>query len=38
MTLIELNSVERDFVIYRRAGRVRRRREVVRAVETSPSR
>ncbi|MBA3283145.1 MAG: ATP-binding cassette domain-containing protein [Acidimicrobiia bacterium] len=33
MTLIELNGVERDFVIYRREGRVRRRREVVRAVD-----
>jgi ABC-2 type transport system ATP-binding protein len=33
MALIRLDSVEREFVVYRREGRVRRRREVVRAVD-----
>ncbi len=33
MTLIELDDVTREFVVYRREGRVRRRREVVRAVD-----
>ncbi|HJV08956.1 MAG TPA: ATP-binding cassette domain-containing protein [Acidimicrobiales bacterium] len=33
MALIRLDGVEREFVVYRREGRVRRRREVVRAVD-----
>ncbi len=33
MPLIELQDVEREFVVHRREGRVRRRREVVRAVD-----
>ncbi|HUR22257.1 MAG TPA: ATP-binding cassette domain-containing protein, partial [Acidimicrobiales bacterium] len=33
MALIHLDSVEREFVIRRREGRVRRRRHVVRAVD-----
>jgi ABC-2 type transport system ATP-binding protein len=33
MTLIRLDDVEREFVVYRREGRVRRRRDVVRAVD-----
>jgi ABC-2 type transport system ATP-binding protein len=33
MSLIELENVEREFVLRRRHGRVRRRREVMRAVD-----
>jgi ABC-2 type transport system ATP-binding protein len=33
MALIRLDNVEREFVVRRREGRVRRRREVVRAVD-----
>jgi len=33
MSLIRLDRVEREFVVHRRDGRVRRRREVVRAVD-----
>jgi ABC-2 type transport system ATP-binding protein len=33
MTLIELDDVAREFVVYRKGGRVRRHREVVRAVD-----
>ncbi len=33
MGLIELDGVERDFVVHRRVGRVRRHRDVVRAVD-----
>ena len=33
MVLIRLDGVEREFVVHRRNGRIRRRREVVRAVD-----
>ena len=33
MALIRLDGVEREFVVHRREGRIRRRREVVRAVD-----
>jgi ABC-2 type transport system ATP-binding protein len=33
MALIRLDGVEREFVLHRREGRIRRRREVVRAVD-----
>jgi ABC-2 type transport system ATP-binding protein len=33
MALIRLDNVEREFVVHRRDGRIRRRREVVRAVD-----
>ena len=33
MALIRLDAVEREFVVHRRDGRIRRRREIVRAVD-----
>ena len=33
MAIVELENVSKDFVVYRRAGRVRRHRTVVRAVD-----